>query len=103
MPDAKKQVGNSQQNCQRDHRVQTSIRKTKLERIAWLSSKDPQKEYSCLMHLYNEESLTECFHGLDGKKAVGLDGITKTRYGEDLTDNIGDLIKRMKKMAYRPE
>jgi len=76
--------------------------KTKLERIAWLSSKDPQKEYGCLMHLYNEESLTECFHELDGKKAVGLDGINKNRYGEDLTGNIGDLIKRMKKMAYRP-
>ena len=52
---------------------------TKLERIAWLSSRDPHKVYTCLMHLYNEESLTQCFHELDGKKAVGIDGVSKSQ------------------------
>ena len=46
---------------------------TKLERIAWLSSRDEQKVFKHLMHLYNEESLKGCFHKLDGKKAVGTE------------------------------
>lgn len=75
---------------------------TKLERIAWLSSKDPHKEFTCLMHLYNEESLRQCYHKLNGRKAVGIDKMTKELYGKNLDDNIFQLIERMKKMAYRP-
>jgi group II intron reverse transcriptase/maturase len=75
---------------------------TKLNRIAWLSKQDSQKEYECLMHLFNQESLIECFHELDKNKAVGVDGITKMAYGENLHGNIELLINQMKKMAYRP-
>jgi retron-type reverse transcriptase len=75
---------------------------TKLERIAWLSKQDPGKEFECLMHLYNQESLIECFNELDKNKAVGVDGITKMTYGADLYSNIDQLIAKMKTMAYRP-
>jgi RNA-directed DNA polymerase len=75
---------------------------TKLNRIAWLSKQDSRKEFECLMHLYNQESLTECFHELDKNKAVGIDGITKIAYGANLSSNIEDLITQMKNMAYRP-
>ncbi len=76
--------------------------KTKLERIAWLSSQDSRKEFACLMHLYNRESLTGCYHELDGRKALGYDRVSKEQYGQNLTENIEDLLTRMKKMAYRP-
>lgn len=76
---------------------------TKLNRIAWLSKQDPKKEFQCLMHLFNEESLKECFHKLDGKKAVGTDRIDKEDYGQNLDANIKNLIQRMKDMAYRPK
>jgi RNA-directed DNA polymerase len=75
---------------------------TKLNRIAWLSKQDPRKEFECLMHLFNQESLIECFHELDKNKAVGIDGITKTAYGANLYGNIEQLMIQMKKMAYRP-
>ena len=75
---------------------------TKLDRIAWLSSQDPDKKFECLMHLFNSESLTSCFHQLDKYKAVGIDGINKTSYEKNLEKNIQDLLKRMKDMAYRP-
>lgn len=78
------------------------LTETKLKRITWLSERDPHKEFGSLMHLFNEESLKECFHGLDPKKAVGIDGVNKESYGENLDDNIKDLMKRMKAMAYRP-
>ena len=54
------------------------------------------------MHLFNEESLREVFNELDGKKAVGEDGINKEKYRENLDENLKDLIARMKRMAYRP-
>jgi RNA-directed DNA polymerase len=75
---------------------------TKLNRIAWLSKQDSRKEFECLMHLFNQGSLIECFHELDKDKAVGVDGITKMEYGADLHSNIEKLITNMKNMAYRP-
>jgi len=54
------------------------------------------------MHHFNADALAECFHQLDGRKAVGLDGITKVEYAEGLDTNLQDLTDRMKRMAYRP-
>jgi len=48
---------------------------TKLKRIAALSAADPNMVFTNVMHLFNEESLRACFHELDGKKAIGSDGI----------------------------
>src|SRR3990167_7058376 len=76
--------------------------KTKLNRIAWLSEQDHGKKYECLMHLFNRESLLECFHELDKNKAVGIDGIKKMAYATNLDGNIKELITKMKNMAYRP-
>jgi len=75
---------------------------TKLNRIAWLSKQDSNKTFECLMHLFNKESLLECFHGLDKNKAVGIDGIDKSRYAENLETNIESLLVKMKQMAYHP-
>ena len=75
---------------------------TKLARIAKLSASDPHKRFDSLMHLFNEESLAASFHALDGKKAVGVDGVRKAEYGEDLESNLKELIVRMKRMGYRP-
>jgi group II intron reverse transcriptase/maturase len=75
---------------------------TKLKRIAWLSQQDAKKKYNNLMHLFNVESLRQCFDELDGKKAVGVDGIGKEKYRDNLEYNLENLIDRMKRMAYRP-
>jgi RNA-directed DNA polymerase len=79
-----------------------SATNTKLNRIAWLSKQDSEKEFECLMHLFNEESLKDCFHQLDARKAVGIDGIDKASYAENLDGNIEVLIQKMRNMAYRP-
>jgi RNA-directed DNA polymerase len=76
---------------------------TQLTRIAWLSSCDPHKQFNCLMHYFNEESLKNCFHELDGSKAVGIDGITKSKYTTNLEGNLISLVSRMKQMSYRPK
>jgi group II intron reverse transcriptase/maturase len=79
-----------------------SITKTKLNRIALLSKSDPRRSFESLMHHFNEESLKECFYELDGKKALGADGMDKETYGKNLDENISTLITKMKNMAYRP-
>lgn len=82
-----------------EHQIKTA---TKLARIAWLSGRDHGKKFGCLMHHFNAESLTACFHELDGRKAVGSDRVSKDDYGEALLENLEVLIERMKRMAYRP-
>ena len=56
------------------------ITETKLKRIAWLSGRDEHKQFTSLMHHFNEASLKDCFHRLDGKKAVATDGVTKENF-----------------------
>src|SRR3990172_4420237 len=75
---------------------------TILNRIAWLSEQNKDKEFGSLMHLFNSESLIQSFHRLDGSKAVGIDGVDKQNYAQNLNRNIEDLLKRMKNMAYIP-
>ena len=53
------------------------------------------------MHHFNEESLKECFHELDGKKAVGIDGIDKNLRKESGRKHFNTDHKD-ENMAYRP-
>lgn len=75
---------------------------TALAEIAWLSANNPHQAYHSLMHQINVDSLSRCYDRLDGRKAVGVDQVSKAMYGENLTVNLEDLIARMKRMAYRP-
>ena len=49
---------------------------TKLERIADKSSRENRPIFTSMYHLLNEELLLQCHKELDGKKAVGIDGVT---------------------------
>lgn len=49
------------------------------------------------------QDLTPRFlHELDGKKAIGIDGVDKASYGINLDENLRDLMDRMRRMAYTP-
>jgi len=78
------------------------VTETKLKRIAALSRANPEMVFSNLMHHFNEESLLACFKELDGKKAVGTDEIDKASYGNNLKENLQDLVGRLRRMAYIP-
>ena len=75
---------------------------TKLTRIAKLSQSDRNKQFHCLMHHYNVDSLRDCFQALEGKKALGIDGLSKETYGEHLEENLSHVVQRMKTLSYRP-
>lgn len=75
---------------------------TKLKRIAALSAANPDMVFTHMIHHINKESLRACFDELDGKKAIGIDGVEKANYGENLDENLRDLMSRMQRMAYIP-
>ncbi len=58
----------------------TNIVETKLARIAQISKEKPKEVFTSIYHLLNEEMLKLCHKELDGKKATGIDGVTKAEY-----------------------
>ena len=76
---------------------------TKLLRITAKAKEDSKARFTSLMYLLNEEFLEECYYGLEWDKAVGIDGETVKGYGDNLQENIKDLVVRMKKWQYRPK
>ena len=75
---------------------------TKLERIAEISAQSKRPNFTSLYHLINAELLKQCHRELNGKKAVGIDEVTKEKYSEALDSNIEDLVLRLKNKAYKP-
>lgn len=59
-------------------------------------------QFNCLMHHINVDSLRDCYHELDGRKALGADGVSKEKYGLDLEVNLITVVERLKTMSYRP-
>ncbi|KHO60926.1 hypothetical protein THYS13_24890 [Thermoanaerobacter sp. YS13] len=73
---------------------------TELTRIAEVVAKHPRDKLQTLVHFINEETLKQQHKKMTGNKAPGIDKITKEEYGENLTENIENLMARMKRQAY---
>jgi len=76
---------------------------TKLTRIAQIAKERPKERITSLAGLINQESLTESHRKMRGKKAAGVDQLTKAEYDKGLEANIESLLDRMKKQAYKPQ
>jgi group II intron reverse transcriptase/maturase len=76
---------------------------TKLDRIREMSATNPKMAFTSLYHLINEELLQECHTEMDGKKATGVDKVTKEEYGANLEENLCGLVERLKRKSYRPQ
>ena len=64
-------------------------------------AKDPKFVFLSLAHLVDEAALTRAFHRIRKDAAVGVDGITKEQYGQQLEGNIRDLHTRLRTMEWR--
>jgi len=60
---------------------------TKLGRIARKARDERALRFVNLFHLLKAELLRECFEGLRGKAAPGIDGVTKAEYAETILHN----------------
>ncbi len=71
-------------------------------RASELATSDHKMIFKQLMHHFDVDCLSRCYQHLNGKAAVGSDGITKEKYGKNLIENIHNPVGRLKQMAYRP-
>lgn len=65
-------------------------------------AQDKNCTFSNLMKHINIEVLHEAFKAIDGKKALGVDQISKSAYGKNLNDNLENLVTRIQRGTYRP-
>ncbi len=64
---------------------------------------NPESKWTSLMHLLTEDYLKSCFGELKKNASPGVDRVSVSEYGENLEENISDLVNRMKKWQYRPQ
>ena len=76
---------------------------TKLAGIAEVARLRPNEKFTSLAHLIKADILRTCHNEMDGKKATGVDAVTKESYNQNLDENLIDLVSRMKRQAYRPQ
>ena len=77
---------------------------TDQSRIGERARKQPDLVFTSLYHHVTDlDNLRACYEALDGDKAVGVDGVTKEQYGDNLEENLQDLSDRLKRMGYRPQ
>ena len=64
-------------------------------------AKDLNFVFLSLAHLIDEAALTRAFHRIRKDAAVGVDGITKEQYGQELENHVRDLHQRLRTMRWR--
>lgn len=72
-----------------------------LLKVAERAKRDPHGQFFSLAHLIDETALERAFSQIRKDAAVGVDGITKVQYGQELSKNLHELHERMKAMTYR--
>lgn len=76
---------------------------TKLESIGRRAIYRKDTVFNNIAYVVDLDLLRECYQELEGKKAIGIDGVTKEVYGKRLADNLQDLLARIRRRAYKPQ
>jgi len=76
---------------------------TKLECISKRAIHRKDTVFNNVGYIVDLDLLRECYQELDGKKAIGIDGVTKEAYGKKLEDSLQDLLERIRRHAYKPQ
>jgi len=77
---------------------------TRVERFTHKAREEPQTRFNALMGMvYDPEGLRESFERQDGRKAPGVDGVSKEEYGEGLEERLAELSSRIRRLGYRPK
>lgn len=74
---------------------------TGLLRVMERAKRDPEVRFRSLAHHIDGWALERAYRRLRKGAAVGVDGIDKEGYGEQLTDNLGDLHSRLREGGWR--
>ena len=74
----------------------------KITRINQIAKENNKVIFTSIYHMIDIELLKECFDELNGNKAVGIDKVTKDEYLRNLSQNLEDLVNRLKTKKYKP-
>ena len=75
-----------------------------LTRIGDRARRDPKTCYTSIYHYVKDvDHLRRCYQRTEGRRAPGVDGVTKEEYGQNLESNLQDLSERLGRMGYRPK
>ena len=74
---------------------------TGLQRVAERAKHEPAARFHSLAHLMDVNLLVGAYNRLRKGAAVGVDGVTKEQYGQELEKNLRDLHERLKTKRYR--
>ena len=82
----------------------TEIGKTaqKLLLITGHAQRDRNFQFTSLSHLLDVEYLGDCYKILKRNKAVGIDNVSWEEYGQNLEENLEELVSRLKRKRYKP-
>jgi RNA-directed DNA polymerase len=72
-----------------------------LLKVTERAKRDPSKRFFSLAHLLDEQVLGRAYQRIRKDAAVGVDGVTKEEYGQELERNLRDLHEQMRSMRYR--
>ncbi len=72
-----------------------------LLRVVERAQQEPEGRFHSLAHLIDMSALERAYRRSRKGAAVGVDGVTKEQYGQDLEENLQDLHARMKAKRYR--
>ncbi len=72
-----------------------------LLKVVERAKREPEGRFHSLAHLIDVPALERAYRRSRRDAAVGVDGVTKEQYGQDLERNLQDLHERMKAKRYR--
>jgi RNA-directed DNA polymerase len=74
---------------------------TSLQGIAKKAKEQKKHRFQDLYRLLNEENLLDCWRFIRKDAACGVDRVSAQEYEENLEENIGNLVERLKRKSYR--
>jgi group II intron reverse transcriptase/maturase len=69
--------------------------------VAERARREPQGRFHSLAHLIDIDALRRAYQRQRPDAAVGIDGVTKEQYGQDLEGNLQDLYRRLRSKQWR--
>ena len=72
-----------------------------LDRVREVARRDKEARFTALLHHVDLDRLWAAYVAINPKAAPGADQVTWDAYGQDLRENLEDLLRRVRSGAYR--
>ena len=72
-----------------------------IRKVVARARREPEGRFHSLAHLLDVPALAAAYWSIRKDAAVGVDGVTKDQYGQDVEQNLQDLYARLRSKRYR--